>query len=125
MVRHEAALSIEPVISPIILNMWALHVSDPFISIDILEAIKNAPGWLKTLGKNFKMRGWVFVAVTTLLNVGKNLVFYGSALSSDEKFALADFACSSGAVVLKFWRNDVTHVIAATDSNVFIIILEK
>ncbi|XP_071692236.1 uncharacterized protein [Rutidosis leptorrhynchoides] len=44
---HEAALSIEPVISPIILNMWALHVADPFISIDaldVLEAIKNAPG---------------------------------------------------------------------------------
>ncbi|KAI3799174.1 hypothetical protein L1987_34464 [Smallanthus sonchifolius] len=54
---------------------------------------------------------------TTLMNVGKNLVFCGSALSSDEKFALADFASSSGAVVSKFWRNDVTHVIAATDSN--------
>ncbi|PWA83332.1 ARM repeat superfamily protein [Artemisia annua] len=49
---HEAALSIEPVISPIILNMWALHVSDPFISIDaldVLEAIKNAPGCVHPL----------------------------------------------------------------------------
>ncbi|KAI3768813.1 hypothetical protein L2E82_19648 [Cichorium intybus] len=38
--------SIEPVISPIILNMWALHVSDPSMSIDaldVLEAIKDAP----------------------------------------------------------------------------------
>ncbi|KAI3679598.1 hypothetical protein L2E82_51138 [Cichorium intybus] len=43
---HESALSIEHVISPIILNMWALHVSDPFLSIDeldVLEAIKYAP----------------------------------------------------------------------------------
>nr|KAJ0216062.1 hypothetical protein LSAT_V11C300125630 [Lactuca sativa] len=49
---HESALSIEPVISPIILNMWALHVSDPFISIDaldVLEAIKNAPGCIHPL----------------------------------------------------------------------------
>ncbi|CAH1420337.1 unnamed protein product [Lactuca virosa] len=49
---HESALSIEPVISPIILNMWALHVSDPFISIDaldVLEAIKNAPGCVHPL----------------------------------------------------------------------------
>ncbi|KVH96324.1 Armadillo-like helical [Cynara cardunculus var. scolymus] len=49
---HEAALSIEPVISPIILSMWALHVSDPFISIDaleVLEAIKNAPGCIHPL----------------------------------------------------------------------------
>ncbi|KAI3699168.1 hypothetical protein L2E82_43257 [Cichorium intybus] len=49
---HESALSIEPVISPIILNMWALHVSDPFISIDaldVLEAIKDAPGCVHPL----------------------------------------------------------------------------
>ncbi|XP_076929084.1 uncharacterized protein LOC143593298 [Bidens hawaiensis] len=49
---HDSALSIEPVISPIILNMWALHVSDPFISIDaleVLEAIKNAPGCVHPL----------------------------------------------------------------------------
>ncbi|KAJ0455066.1 putative importin-beta domain, armadillo-like helical [Helianthus annuus] len=39
---HEAALSIEPVISPIILNMWALHVSDPFISIDALDVLSNS-----------------------------------------------------------------------------------
>lgn len=37
---HESALSIEPVISPIILNMWALHVSDPFISIDALDVLE-------------------------------------------------------------------------------------
>ncbi|GFQ01727.1 importin-9 [Phtheirospermum japonicum] len=44
---HEVAASIEPVISPIMLNMWASHVSDPFISIDaleVLESIKKAPG---------------------------------------------------------------------------------
>ncbi|KAK9058368.1 hypothetical protein SSX86_023209 [Deinandra increscens subsp. villosa] len=54
---------------------------------------------------------------TALLNVGKNLVFCGSDLSSDEKFTLVNFASSCGAVVSKYWRNDVTHVIAATDSN--------
>ncbi|KAL1807817.1 hypothetical protein ACET3Z_024807 [Daucus carota] len=44
--------SIEPLISPVILGMWALHVSDPFVSIDaleILEAIKNAPGCVHPL----------------------------------------------------------------------------
>ncbi|KAL3824041.1 hypothetical protein ACJIZ3_020070 [Penstemon smallii] len=49
---HEVSLSIEPIISPIILNMWASHVSDPFISIDaleVLEAIKNAPGCIHPL----------------------------------------------------------------------------
>ncbi|CAL5350037.1 unnamed protein product [Camellia sinensis] len=48
----EAPTSIEPVISPIILNLWASHVSDPFISIDaveVLEAIKNAPGCIQPL----------------------------------------------------------------------------
>ncbi|XP_057962818.1 uncharacterized protein LOC131154215 [Malania oleifera] len=49
---REAAESIEPILSPIILNVWALHVSDPFISIDaveILEAIKNSPGCIHPL----------------------------------------------------------------------------
>ncbi|KAH6807190.1 ARM repeat superfamily protein [Perilla frutescens var. frutescens] len=49
---HEISASIEPVISPIILNMWASHVSDPFISIDaleVLEAIKNSPGCIHPL----------------------------------------------------------------------------
>ncbi|PSR91229.1 Importin-9 like [Actinidia chinensis var. chinensis] len=49
---QEASASIEPTISPIILNMWASHISDPFISIDaleVLEAIKNAPGCIQPL----------------------------------------------------------------------------
>ncbi|KAK5776797.1 uncharacterized protein LOC108479424 [Gossypium arboreum] len=44
---HESSASAEPIISPIILNMWVLHISDPFICIDaieVLEAIKNTPG---------------------------------------------------------------------------------
>ncbi|KAK9276415.1 hypothetical protein L1049_005948 [Liquidambar formosana] len=48
----EASFSVEPVISPIILNMWASHVSDPFISVDaveVLEAIKNTPGCIRPL----------------------------------------------------------------------------
>ncbi|KAK9091071.1 hypothetical protein Sjap_024248 [Stephania japonica] len=49
---HEAIVSIEPIISPILLNMWASYVSDPFISIDaveVLEAIKDAPGCIRPL----------------------------------------------------------------------------
>ncbi|KMT08396.1 hypothetical protein BVRB_6g140740 [Beta vulgaris subsp. vulgaris] len=49
---HDASLSVEPVISPIILNTWVSHISDPFISIDaieVLEAIKNAPGCIQPL----------------------------------------------------------------------------
>ncbi|THG21508.1 hypothetical protein TEA_029752 [Camellia sinensis var. sinensis] len=37
----EAPTSIEPVISPIILNLWASHVSDPFISIDAVEVLET------------------------------------------------------------------------------------
>ncbi|KAL6520028.1 hypothetical protein OROHE_017171 [Orobanche hederae] len=49
---HEVAASIEPVISPIMLSMWASHVSDPFISIDaleVLEAIKKTHGRIHPL----------------------------------------------------------------------------
>ncbi|KAH9707669.1 Importin N-terminal domain-containing protein [Citrus sinensis] len=44
--------SMEPMISPLILNIWALHVSDPFISIDaieVLEVIKCSPGCIHQL----------------------------------------------------------------------------
>lgn len=47
----------------------------------------------------------------------KHLVFCGSALSTDEKIRLINFASRIGATVTKFWTPDVTHVIAATDSN--------
>ncbi|PON44541.1 Coatomer beta subunit [Parasponia andersonii] len=49
---HELSASIEPIISPVILNMWVSHVSDPFISIEaieVLEALKNAPGCIHPL----------------------------------------------------------------------------
>ncbi|XP_047308290.1 importin-9-like [Impatiens glandulifera] len=39
--------TIEPILSPILLNTWAQYVSDPFVSIgtlEVLEAIKEAPG---------------------------------------------------------------------------------
>nr|XP_043634602.1 BRCA1-associated RING domain protein 1-like [Erigeron canadensis] len=54
---------------------------------------------------------------TTLLDAGNDLVFCGSDLSSDEKLSLVELASSNGAVVSKYWRDNVTHVIAATDSN--------
>ncbi|KDP29326.1 hypothetical protein JCGZ_18247 [Jatropha curcas] len=49
---HEASELVESIIAPVILNMWALHVSDPFISIDaieVLEAIKETPGCIRPL----------------------------------------------------------------------------
>lgn len=39
-VGHEFSASIEPMISPVILNMWVSHVSDPFISIDAVEVLE-------------------------------------------------------------------------------------
>ncbi|KAK1410138.1 hypothetical protein QVD17_36672 [Tagetes erecta] len=54
---------------------------------------------------------------TTLLNHGKKVVLCGSALSPEQKFHLADFARRNGASVSKYWTDNVTHVIAATDSN--------
>ena len=39
-VGSETSTSVEPIISPIILNVWALHISDPFISIDALEVLE-------------------------------------------------------------------------------------
>ncbi|KAK8506118.1 hypothetical protein V6N12_074171 [Hibiscus sabdariffa] len=45
----------------------------------------------------------------------KDWVFCGSALSPEEKFLLVKFAKMIGATVTKFWRPDVTHVIASTD----------
>ncbi|KAK3132178.1 hypothetical protein QOZ80_6AG0516960 [Eleusine coracana subsp. coracana] len=48
----EQSTSIEPIISPIVLDVWVQHIADPFISIDtveVLEAIKNAPGCLQPL----------------------------------------------------------------------------
>ncbi|CAI9096342.1 OLC1v1032456C3 [Oldenlandia corymbosa var. corymbosa] len=44
--------SMEHILSPIILNLWTSHVSDPFIGIDaldVLEAIKDAPGCIHPL----------------------------------------------------------------------------
>ncbi|KAG2706796.1 hypothetical protein I3760_05G118900 [Carya illinoinensis] len=49
---NESSASMEPIISPVILNVWALHVSDPFISIDaldVLEALKNSSGCIHPL----------------------------------------------------------------------------
>ncbi|KAE8733940.1 hypothetical protein F3Y22_tig00000916pilonHSYRG00343 [Hibiscus syriacus] len=47
----------------------------------------------------------------------KDWVFCGSALSPEEKFLLIKFAKMIGVIVTKFWRSDVTHVIASTDEN--------
>lgn len=37
---HEASASIESIISPVILNVWVAHVSDPFMSIDIIDVLE-------------------------------------------------------------------------------------
>lgn len=36
----KASAAIEPVVSPVILNAWASHVSDPFISGDVIEILE-------------------------------------------------------------------------------------
>ncbi|XP_020539249.1 BRCA1-associated RING domain protein 1 isoform X2 [Jatropha curcas] len=46
----------------------------------------------------------------------KEWVFCGSALSSEEKCLLVEFGSMIGVPVTKFWRPNVTHVIAATDT---------
>ncbi|XWS31387.1 hypothetical protein CRYUN_Cryun23aG0071500 [Craigia yunnanensis] len=47
----------------------------------------------------------------------KEWVFCGSALSSEEKFLLVKFAKDIGVTVTKFWKPDITHVIASTDES--------
>ncbi|KAA8550722.1 hypothetical protein F0562_002406 [Nyssa sinensis] len=46
----------------------------------------------------------------------KEWLLCGSALSSEEKYLLVKFASICGATVSKFWKPNVTHVIAATDA---------
>ncbi|WCJ38265.1 breast cancer associated RING 1 [Euphorbia peplus] len=48
-------------------------------------------------------------------NRAKEWVFCGSALSSEEKCLLVEFGMMIGVPVTKFWRPNVTHVIASTD----------
>ncbi|KAG0591650.1 hypothetical protein M758_1G229200 [Ceratodon purpureus] len=48
----QAAAAAEPVISPLLLNIWALNVSDPFISfdsLDTLDSLKKVPGCAQPL----------------------------------------------------------------------------
>ncbi|CAI9262952.1 unnamed protein product [Lactuca saligna] len=54
---------------------------------------------------------------TTQVKAKHNLVFCGSALSPEEKSSLIEFARSNDSIVLRYWRPNVTHVIAAIDSN--------
>lgn len=50
-------------------------------------------------------------------NGAKKWVFCGSALSSQEKYLLVKFGSMIDVPVSKFWASNVTHVIAATDSD--------
>lgn len=45
----------------------------------------------------------------------KEWVLCGSALSSEDKYMLVKFADMCGATVCKFWKPNVTHVVATTD----------
>ncbi|KAF8401959.1 hypothetical protein HHK36_012910 [Tetracentron sinense] len=45
----------------------------------------------------------------------KEWVLCGSALSAEDKILLAKFASMTGVTVSKFWKPNITHVIAATD----------
>ncbi|XP_050251819.1 BRCA1-associated RING domain protein 1 [Quercus robur] len=46
----------------------------------------------------------------------KEWVLCGSALSTEERILVVKFASMCGATVTKFWKPNVTHVIAATDA---------
>ncbi|KAK7835722.1 brca1-associated ring domain protein 1 [Quercus suber] len=46
----------------------------------------------------------------------KEWVLCGSALSTEERILVVKFAIMCGATVTKFWKPNVTHVIAATDA---------
>uniref|UniRef100_A0A251JLN8 RING-type E3 ubiquitin transferase BRCA1 n=1 Tax=Manihot esculenta TaxID=3983 RepID=A0A251JLN8_MANES len=50
------------------------------------------------------------------LHGAEEWVFCGSALSSEEKCLLVEFGSMIGVPVTKFWKQNVTHVIAATDT---------
>jgi len=39
-IGRESSTVVENMIAPVILNVWASHVSDPFISIDALEILE-------------------------------------------------------------------------------------
>lgn len=39
-VAHEASAVVESIVSPVILHTWALHISDPFISIDAIDVLE-------------------------------------------------------------------------------------
>ncbi|MFS7949204.1 putative chromatin regulator PHD family [Helianthus anomalus] len=54
---------------------------------------------------------------TTLQDGGKNLVLCGSALSAEQEFMMVDSARTNGPLVSKYWKDNVTHVITATDAN--------
>ncbi|KAG5068731.1 hypothetical protein JHK85_001108 [Glycine max] len=56
---HESSTLVEHMISPVILNVWASHVSDPFISIDALEV-------LEIQIKNQIQQGWASHPIATI-----------------------------------------------------------
>lgn len=39
-IGHELSASMESIISPVVLNTWVSHVSDPFIGIDAIEVLE-------------------------------------------------------------------------------------
>ncbi|XP_050223595.1 uncharacterized protein LOC126673482 [Mercurialis annua] len=58
---HEVSAMVEPIIAPVILSLWAVHISDPFISIDaveVLEAVKNIPGCIHPLVSRILPHVW-------------------------------------------------------------------
>ncbi|XP_021888551.1 BRCA1-associated RING domain protein 1 isoform X2 [Carica papaya] len=54
-------------------------------------------------------------SLISMPNRAKELVLCGSDLSSKDKCLLVKFASITGATVSKFWKPNITHVIAITD----------
>lgn len=50
----KASAAIEPIVSPVILNAWASHISDPFISSDVIEILEVI---MLTIVGNFPLSG--------------------------------------------------------------------
>ncbi|KAH9707671.1 Importin N-terminal domain-containing protein [Citrus sinensis] len=59
--------SMEPMISPLILNIWALHVSDPFISIDAIEVLEIRTSSGKQIRNKRSTRSSFFDRLSSLI----------------------------------------------------------
>ncbi|AAG29216.1 hypothetical protein [Arabidopsis thaliana] len=92
---HEASASIESIISPVILNVWVAHISDPFMSIDVIDVLEGAPSDIVKTAYDF-----CFAAVIRIVLHSED---HGELQNATE--CLAAFI-SSGRQELLTWSGD-------------------